>query len=261
MMTQDNEAVQHFFTRNAMDYSKLFLKKASGNNFAFRERLTVATQMTSDISGRLLDCACGSGEITSAILGSGRFTSAMVVDLSPRMLELARQHLATDLKTLRMDRLDFKSMDIFELAAQPQSEKFDLILCLGLIAHTGRLDDLLARLKGLLNPRGKILLQSSLLDHGGMKIVRAFTNRRYQRRYGYRLSYFHHQDILKAARDAGFEASAVRRFTFGFPFGDRVWPKMNYRLERKMQDWARQHGAEAIYLLGTSSARASEAQP
>jgi 2-polyprenyl-3-methyl-5-hydroxy-6-metoxy-1,4-benzoquinol methylase len=246
---QDKQAVEHFFTRTATDYSKLFLQRPSGNNFAFRERLAIAKEMSAESSGGLLDCACGSGEITAAILGLGRFTGATVIDLSPRMLELARQRLAADSGVMRMNRLSFKSSDIFEFTSQSQNEQFDLILCLGLIAHTGRLEELLAGLKGLLNPNGRILLQSSLLDHGGMKIVRALTNGRYHRRYGYRISYFHHQDILKAAREAGFGTSAVRRFTFGFPFGDRLWPKMNYLLERRMQNWSCLHGAEAMYLL------------
>ena len=205
--------------------------------------------MTADVSGRLLDCACGTGEITAAILGSGRFIGATVLDLSPRMLELARQHILTDPKASRIDRLEFKASDIFEFTTQPHGERYDLILCLGLIAHTGRLDKLLAGFRTLLNPKGSVLLQSSLLDHAGTKIVRAFTNGRYRRRYGYPLSYFHHRDISKAARDAGFAPRVIRRFAFGLPFGDRLWARMNYLLERRMQNWAKSHGAEAMYLL------------
>jgi 2-polyprenyl-3-methyl-5-hydroxy-6-metoxy-1,4-benzoquinol methylase len=209
----------------------------------------MATEMTADISGRLLDCACGTGEITAAILGSGRFATATVVDLSPRMLELARQRMAMELKTPGIDELEFKSADIFEFAGQAQPGQFDLILCLGLVAHTGRLDNLLVKLKALLTPGGKILLQSSLLDHAGMKIIRALTNERYYRRHGYRISYFRNQDILRAARNAGLKPAAVRRFTFGFPFGDRLCAGLNYVLEERMQNWAKSRGAEALYLL------------
>jgi len=246
---QDKEAVQQLFTATALDYSKFFLSSRSGSNFSFRERLTLATQMTAGISGRLLECACGTGEITAEILGSGRFTSATVVDLSPRMLELAQQRIAVELKKPGICNLEFKSSDIFEFAAQPHAEQYDLILCLGLIAHTGRLDDLLAGLKRLLSPQGSILLQSSLLDHIGTKVVRALTHERYYRKHGYRISYFHHQDILRVAQSTGLKAVEMRRFTFGFPFGDRIWATMNYRLEQRMQNWTKLHGSEAIYLL------------
>jgi cyclopropane fatty-acyl-phospholipid synthase-like methyltransferase len=251
--SNDREAVQYFFTGTVMDYSKLFLSRRSGSNFSFRERLTLAVQMTTDITGRLLDCACGTGEITTVILGSGRFTSATVVDLSPRMLEAAQQRMEIELKELRIGRLEFKSSDIFEFATQPHAEKYDLILCLGLIAHTGRLDDLLVKLKTLLSSNGRILLQSSLLDHVGTKFVRLLTHVRYYRQHGYRISYFHHQDIVRAAQNAGLKAVVVRRYTFGFPFGDRLWAGMNYRIEQRMQHWAKLHGAEAMYLLQHNS--------
>jgi 2-polyprenyl-3-methyl-5-hydroxy-6-metoxy-1,4-benzoquinol methylase len=246
---QAKEAVQSYFTGAATDYSKLFLRRRSGSNFNFRGRLALATEMTGGISGRLLDCACGTGEITAAILGSGRFAAATIVDLSPRMLELARQRMAMDLKAPDTGELEFKSADIFEFAGQAQTGQFDLILCLGLVAHTGRLDELLAKLKALLTPGGKILLQSSLLDHAGMKIIRALTSGRYYRRHGYRISYFRNQDILQAARNAGLQAVAVRRFTFGFPFGDRLCAGINYLLEERMQNWAKSRGAEGLYLL------------
>jgi 2-polyprenyl-3-methyl-5-hydroxy-6-metoxy-1,4-benzoquinol methylase len=246
---QDKAAVKQFFTGNAAEYSKLFLEKRSGSNFGFRERLNLAVEMTVGISGRLLDCACGSGEITATILGSGRFTGATVVDLSPKMLDLARQRLASDVKGMASGQLILKSSDIFEFASQAHAESYDLIVCLGLIAHTGRLDEILAGLRGLLTPNGKILLQSTLLDHAGTKIVSALASERYYRRYGYRISYFRHQDIVQAVRKAGLEVASIRRFTFGFPFGDRVWAAMNFFLEHRMRNWARSHGAEALYLL------------
>jgi 2-polyprenyl-3-methyl-5-hydroxy-6-metoxy-1,4-benzoquinol methylase len=245
----DKQAVQQFFTATASDYSKLFHSRRSGNNFGFRERLALAVQMTAGISGSLLDCACGTGEITTAIVNSGRFAQATIVDLSPRMLEMARQQLEAGLKGQNLDQVRLISSDIFEFAAQTGAGPYDLILCLGLIAHTGRLDHLLSRLKGLLAPDGRILLQSTLLDHWGTKVVRVLTQERYYRQQGYRISYFHHQDILRAVENAGLEAVVVRRFMFGFPFGDRFWAGLNYRLEQRMRNRASLHGAEAMYLL------------
>lgn len=249
MSNIDKKAVREFFTGTAMEYSKLFLARRSGSNFGFRERMRLAEQMTNDVSGRLLDCACGTGEITTVILRSGRFTSATVIDLSPRMLQVAEQRIESQLKDSRIDRLEFVCSDIFEFTKQPHAGQYDLILCLGLIAHTGRLDDLLAGLKPLLSQKGRLLLQSSLLDHLGTKVVRALTRGRYYRQHGYRISYFHHQNIMRAAENAGLEVVLVRRFMLGFPFGDRIWAEMNYRLEQGLQNWAGLHGAEAMYLL------------
>ena len=250
---QDKDAVQQLFTTTALNYSELFLPSNCGSNFSFRQRLTLATQMTKSISGSLLECACGTGEITAAILASERFTNATIIDLSPRMLELAKQRMAVELKKPGICKLEFKSSDIFGFASQPLSKRYDLILCLGLIAHAGRLDDLLVKLKQLLTAQGCILLQTSLLDHIGTKLVRTLTRKRYYRKHGYQISYFHHQDILRAVQCAGLKNIAMRRFTFGFPFGDRIWATMNYHLELRMQNWSKLHGSEAMYLLQSNS--------
>jgi len=247
----NKDAVQQFFTENATDYSSLFLPKRSGSNFGFLSRLNLASQMTANISGRLLDCACGSGEITAAILGSKRFTGATIVDLSPKMLEIAQQRINDNLKLPNVSSLEFIQSDIFAFDAQTRAGQYDLILCLGLIAHTGRIDELLSKLKTLLSPRGKILLQSSLLDHAGNRLVRWLTQERYRRRHGYRISYFRHKDIEHAAERAGLAIGDARRFTFGFPFGDRLSARINYHLEKAMNQWSRARGAEALYLLET----------
>jgi 2-polyprenyl-3-methyl-5-hydroxy-6-metoxy-1,4-benzoquinol methylase len=241
--------VQRFFTGAAMEYSQLFLAKRTGSNFNFCERLTLAVRMTSNISGRLLDCASGTGEITTAILRSERFTNATIIDLSPRMLEMAQQCTETQLKVSEMSKLEFIVSDIFEFDAQSRAGQYDLILCLGLIAHTGRIDQLLSKLKTLLSPSGCILLQSSLLDHVGNRIVRMFAEERYYHKHGYRIFYFRHQDIVQAAKKTGLAIVALRRFTFGFPFGDRFCARINYHMESTMRKWSHSHGAEALYVL------------
>ncbi|MGH7952683.1 MAG: class I SAM-dependent methyltransferase [Limisphaerales bacterium] len=245
----DKEAVQQFFAATATDYSKFFLSRRTGSSFSFRERLALAVQMTGDISGRLLDCACGTGEITAAILSSKRFANTTIIDLSPRMLELAQQRMETQLKTRGNCQMEFILSDIFAFDAQSRAGQYDLILCLGLIAHTGRLDELLLKLKTLLSPGGRILLQSSLLDHAGNRMVRSFTQERYYHQHGYRISYFRHHDIMLAAQKAGLDMVATQRFTFGFPFGDRLCAWINYYLEKTMKRWSRSHGAEALYVL------------
>ncbi len=42
----------------------------------------------------------------------------------------------------------------------------------------------------------------------------------------------------------------MRRHSLGIPFGDRLWPWANFQLEKRLQNWASRHGADAIYLLG-----------
>jgi ubiquinone/menaquinone biosynthesis C-methylase UbiE len=194
----------------------------------------------------LLDCAAGSGEITCALLESGRFNHATVVDISPAMLQAAKELLTSDITKADVQ---FVQSDVFKF--EPCDSGFDLILCLGLIAHTGRLDILLRHLKSMLSPAGRIILQTTLTDHLGTRIVRALTSRRELSQRGYRISWFSRQDIANTCRNAGLQILDVRRHSLGIPFGDRLSPWANFQLEKRLRKWASRHGADAIYLLGT----------
>src|SRR5439155_23448315 len=175
----------------------------------------------------------------------GRFPHATIVDISPAMLQSARELLSSQVTNVE---LEFVHSDIFNF--KPSDSGFDLILCLGLIAHVGRLDVLLPHLKSMLMPSGRIILQTTLTDHAGTRIVRALTTPRELVQRGYRISWFSQRDIANACHAAGLRIVEMRRHSLGIPFGDRFWPRANYQLETRLQKWSSRHGADAIYVLG-----------
>ena len=238
-----SDPVAAYFEKLPQLHKRQFAQQASGASFYFQKRLTLACELASASAGRLLDCAAGTGEITCALLKSGRFSHATVVDISPAMLQRAKELLSsqnTELEFIRSDVFNFK----------PADSGFDLVLCLGLIAHVGRLDILLPHLKSMLAPGGHIILQTTLTDHVGTRIVRALTARRELAKRGYRISWFSQRDVADACHDAGLRIVGMRRHSLGIPFGDRFWRWANFRLETRLQKWASRHGADAIYLVG-----------
>src|SRR5439155_15103306 len=150
-----------------------------------QQRLTLACELAGGSAGHLLDCASGTGEITCALLKSGKFNHATVVDVSPAMLQSAKDLLTSQIKNAE---LEFVQSDVFNF--KPSDSRFDLLLCLGLIAHTGRLDILLPRLKSMLPPGGRIILQTTFTDHLGTRMLRALTSRRELSKRGYRICCF-----------------------------------------------------------------------
>jgi len=238
-----NDPVAAYFEKLPQIHKCQFVQRASGASFYFQKRLAIASELAGASAGRLLDCAAGTCEITCALLKSGRFSHASVVDISPAMLQSAEELLGSQITNTA---LKFVCSDVFNF--KPDSS-FDLILCLGLIAHVGRLDILLPHLKSMLAPGGRIILQTTLTDHVGARIVRALTARRELTRRGYRISWFSQRDIADACNDAGLRIVETRRHSLGIPFGDRLWPWANFRLETRLQKWASRHGADAIYLL------------
>jgi len=245
MGNEMKDPVAAYFDKHAETHKRQFVGSGSGASFYFQTRLKLACELAGASTGRLLDCAAGSGEITCALLESGRFPHATIVDISPAMLQSAKELLTSQITNAE---LEFIKSDVFTF--RPSDSNFDLILCLGLIAHVGRLDTLLAHLKSMLTPSGRIILQTTLTDHAGTRIVRALTTPRELVLRGYRISWFSQRDIIEACRRSELAILDMRRHSLNVPFGDRFWPWANYQLETRLQEWASRHGADAIYLLG-----------
>ena len=239
-----NDPVAAYFENLPDTHKRQFRERASGANFNFQQRLALACELGQLSSGRLLDCAAGTGEITCALLKSGRFNHATVVDVSATMLQSAKELLVSEIKNTE---IEFVESDVFDF--KPADAQFDLILCLGLIAHTGRLDILLPHLKSMLTPGGRIILQTTLIDHFGMRIVRALSSGRELTQRGYRISWFSERNITDACSNAGLRIVQKRQHILGVPFGDRIWPSVNFQLEKQLRGWSSRHGADAIYLL------------
>ena len=239
-----NDPVAAYFEKLPEIHKRQFVQRASGASFYFQKRLTLACELAEGSAGRLLDCAAGTGEITCALLKSGRFSHATVVDISPAMLQSAKEILSSQ---ITKTEFEFVHSDIFNFKP---SGGFDLILCLGLIAHVGRLETLLSHLKSMLTPEGRIILQTTLTDHPGTRIVRALTTRHELAERGYRISWYSEREIADACHNVGLQIIEMRRHSLGIPFGDRFWPWANFQLETHLQKWASRHGADAIYLLG-----------
>jgi len=242
-------AIGSLFEETAEDYAKLFLPGRSAAHFGLMKRMALAAEMVSGMSGNLLDCAAGTGEIAGAVLATGRFRSATIVDLSPRMLEMSMRHILENHARDVTADVEYVNGDIFRFVSEHQDRKYDLVLCLGLIAHTGRAVELLRSLRCFLPEGGAIMLQTTLLDHMGTRILRTLTRRRYSRRHGYDISYYREKDIAGICRETGLRIVEERRFGVGIPFGDRVWPWGSYQAELLFERWAEKHGAEAVFVL------------
>jgi 2-polyprenyl-3-methyl-5-hydroxy-6-metoxy-1,4-benzoquinol methylase len=249
---EETQAVEDFFSSEADDYSSFFLDRQSGANYSFRRRLALVSEVSADGKGNLLDCACGSGEITTALANTGRFDGITAVDLSCKMLSLAEAKLGPVGERVDVVNVNYVNSNIFDFFSKPGVGSYQLILCLGLIAHTGRLSELLQAMKSLLGKNGSIILQSTLAEHSFTKIVRLMTEKRYARTHGYHVSYYTENDIEMACEEVGLTIRAVRKFSLGIPFADRIWARGNYYLEKHLGTWAASHGTEAIFKIEVS---------
>lgn len=244
-----NNPVKNYFEEIVDTYASNFSNSKSGVNFNFNKRLEIACDLAKNYSGSLLECAVGTGEVTQAILKSSNFHHASIVDISPQMLNHAKDGI---LKENSVNNLEFINSDIFKFLKN-NNENFNIVVCIGLIAHVGQLENLLGQLKSKLQIGGSILLQTTLNDHLGTKIVRLLSQNRYSAKYGYKIYYFSQKDIEQICQKVGLRIVEMKRYSVGFPFGDKISSLANYYLETKLQNWASKHGSEAIYLLSSES--------
>ena len=99
---KENDPVAAYFDKLPETHKRQFKERASGANFNFQQRLALACELGGASSGRLLDCAAGTGEITCALLKSNRFNRATIVDVSPAMLQSAKDLLTSQIKNAEL---------------------------------------------------------------------------------------------------------------------------------------------------------------
>lgn len=243
----DLESVAEFFDKQSEDYAKFYRADTkTGAAFLFQLRCRLATEMLSgETIGAFLDLATGTGEITQAIALSRDIAGLVLNDISPAMLKVCQRRFGK--RPLRGE-ITWTNQDAFELLRTAQPNRFDAVACLGLIAHTGRLEDLLRLAFASVRPGGVLLLQSSLTDHFGAWATAAYA-RSPLRRTRYKVSAYSKHDILVAAGKAGFEVADLRRYGLCLPFGDRVLGSVNHQLEVRYAEALTRSGGDALVKL------------
>ena len=243
----DRDFVANFFEKQADSYSSHFdpnVRSGAGVLFQLRRRLAV--ELSSENEARtLLDIATGTGEISYAIATSHNFEEIHLNDISPAMLKSCQR---TFNGLLKPTKIFWTNEDAFELLPKSGADQFDIILCLGVVAHTGRLPEILKKSFNCLRGGGVLVLQSSLAEHPGARITALFARSPF-RRTRYKVSAYTKKEIVTAAYEAGFEIEEIRRYGLCVPFGDRLLGKMNHWLEANYADKLTGSGGDALFKL------------
>jgi len=131
---QRRSEVEHYFDRTAAEaWSKLTSNAPVGRIRqtvrAGREQMrnTLLSWLPEDLSGRrILDAGCGTGVL--AVEAAQRGAEVVAVDLSPTLIELARERMPDD---LRGGRLDFRVGDMWD----PEFGHFDHVVAMDSLIH------------------------------------------------------------------------------------------------------------------------------
>jgi ubiquinone/menaquinone biosynthesis C-methylase UbiE len=142
--------VQSFFER-----PEQYLNRRS---FEIRIRAETVRELVEHCDDmRILDIGCGDGSVSLPLLT--QTTRLTLLDLSSNMLSIARSKIprgaAQNIETLNQD---FST-------AQFEPQSFDLVLCVGVLAHVVSPADFIAKMLSLLRPGGSIILECTDSRH------------------------------------------------------------------------------------------------
>lgn len=137
------ENVKEYFDRTD-DYIKA--------NPIIRVRKKIITEIVGDVKDKqIIDIGCGNGEVTKDFIYKNSIT---FLDISEKMLDLVSLNISKE----HFNRASFVNSDILNFKTD---RTFDLVICMGVIAHVENISGLLNKLKEITKDDGIILLQYS----------------------------------------------------------------------------------------------------
>lgn len=118
---------------------------------------TVNSWSSSLMAKRILDIGCGDGSISLPLLKHD--SQLTLVDLSAKMLESVR----TKIPNALIANVDLRNEEVLE--GTFESRSFDLIICVGVLAHVSSPDRVVAKIASLLRPRGSAIIEFTDAQH------------------------------------------------------------------------------------------------
>ena len=142
-MKLSTERVKHFFN------GPYYLEHG-------RPIIRVRAKIISELLGEkinqaeILDLGCGDGSLSIPFLFEAK--SLTLVDLSPKMIQIASDNVPSQ-HTNKVSIFNC-SIDQFE-----SEKKYDLVICVGVLAHVPDIEDVVSRISKLLKPGGFAIVE------------------------------------------------------------------------------------------------------
>lgn len=211
-----------------------------------RVDISARCQLVEELIGRpaeksILDVGCGDGSISLPLLaGSNRLT---LIDLSQNMLEIAEQGIPAEWA----DRVTFLNADFVD---HEWTEQFDIVLCIGVLAHVTRIEDAIARLACLVKPGGECIIQLTDAGRFAGRMLHGFGvwYGRLVRGHGYSTNCTKADETVALARQQGLFLAGKRGYWPLLPGMKRLpaaWTSRFQRFGRTNRYFSR-HGADVL---------------
>lgn len=174
---------------------------------------------------RILDVGCGDGSISIPLLRPK--TQLTLVDISAAMLSRARREIRPEL----LPNVEFVNQEFLE-AKLPHG--YDLILCIGLLAHVISPAAIIEKIGSLVAPGGYVIAESTDKAHLVTRLIRAYGKvRGVVTPALYDLNGLSTTEVLAMFTKQKLELEAVFRYSLPLPGMTRLLSERSlYRLNR-----------------------------
>ncbi|MEO8182827.1 MAG: class I SAM-dependent methyltransferase [Deltaproteobacteria bacterium] len=181
-------------------------------------RRELACELLGDLKGnRILDLGCGDGSVSLQFLGKGN--QITLVDPSRAMLTLARNSIPAQY-TDSVRVVESTAEDLLE-------EQYDVVICLGLLAHVQSAEGAFRKIAACVRPRGRCLVQITDHDRGIASLVRLFCSMRklFQPCGRYAANVTTGSQLEQWSRQLHLTCLATKTYSIGVPGAGRVLPQ------------------------------------
>ena len=174
--------------------------------FDINIRVDVVGQFTNALKfENALDIGCGNGAISLPLLP--RCEKMTLLDLSARMLDLARTRIPAE----RRNDVELVNAEFLEADFEPHS--FDLICCIGVLAHVDSPAEVIAKVSRLAKPGASVIIEFTDSFHfWGVPVVLYQKLLRLLRPEPYKLNRLKRQQVLRILQANGLETAALYRY-------------------------------------------------
>ena len=239
-MDSNSTSVKDFF-----DKTHLYLSKTAA--------ISMRAQILQQLLGQpdhiqLLDIGCGNGAISLQFLSETNHLT--LLDLSDKMLSVARENARAFLKgNILFLNQDFQK---WETCSQ-----YDVVICLGVLAHVPDTENALAKLASLTRPGGLCFIQFTDQEKLAAKINSAVFNflRKIRPGQGYNNNLLRYTDVKALVAHHNLTIEAERRYLFVLPGIDKLPESVLFRYYQftLRNPFFSRHGIDVIWKLSKAS--------
>jgi ubiquinone/menaquinone biosynthesis C-methylase UbiE len=213
--------------------------------FNIRARAHIVHKLLGHVRDKtILDIGCGDGSVSRQFLSeSNRLT---LLDVSPNMLQVARSLTPPEY----LHRTRFVNEDF---AKCPFTDEFDVVLCVGVLAHVDSVRDTLREVASAAKTGGLCVVQMTDADSLLYRVVKIYgaLRRAKAMEFGYATNRTSATSLLALAADSGLKLLNQCRYSVLFPGIARLPERWLYRYHVATAEsrWLSQLGTEVLFLF------------